>query len=75
MMAARCELTDLLVDQCAHCRPAGAPAVDPDAPRIEAQFATRCPADRSHEIEPGDMIVLTDVGWVCEGCADEASAR
>lgn len=73
----RCPVTELLTDQCAHCRPV--PPPDPAAdflnaePRnaettIQARFPGRC-ADCGEYIQEGDDITSSPDGWVCEGCA------
>lgn len=77
----RCERTELLVDQCAHCRGHADPAAealaaerldrhaeDPeDAIRIPARFAGRCPSCGEH-IHPGDTIVRRAEAWCCTEC-------
>lgn len=74
-MSDRCELSGLLVEQCA-CRIHGQ---RPDqglgvfgahrAPTIEARCVTTCPAC-DDDIQPGDRITRTDDGWVHEGCVE-----
>ncbi len=73
-MTSRCDLTDLLVDQCAHCL---AHLEQPTADvtitgRVTAQYHGRCALDARHPIEPGDLIGATDHGWICEHCAGGA---
>lgn len=76
----RCELTELLVSACGHCRGDNAP-LPTDGVFIErfaqARYVGRCVIDRSHRIEPGDQIgwPVTDDGealngWACCGCVD-----
>lgn len=71
---ARCELTELLVDQCAHCRPA--PVPEPSeatsyGPWILAVYGGEC-ADCDDQIWPGDAIRSDgEGGWLCETCGDE----
>jgi hypothetical protein len=65
-MSARCELTDLLVEQCAHCRPVE-PKPEKVGPRIVAQYNGYCP-ECGDGIDQGDTIVRTDDGWVHENC-------
>lgn len=81
---ARCDLTDLLVDQCAHCRkhdldfdPAaldeGIELVDRDqseyGPPFPAQYPGRC-TDCGQRIHEGDTIrsCVLAGGYVHDGC-------
>lgn len=50
---ARCDLTDLLVEQCQHCRPKGR--------TIEAGLHSTCPTC-STPVVPGDRIRETPTG-------------
>lgn len=85
MTAERCDLTELLVDQCAHCLGHTNPIVEAAQPRhyavdvenpptTTAVFPSRCP-DCNEPIRVGDQITLTggtggsSGSWVCEGCA------
>jgi hypothetical protein len=76
----RCERTELIVTQCAHCLGhtdpvadalAGEPArhvEDPEVPvRIPAQFPGRCP-DCGEHIHIGDTIVRRSNAWCCTEC-------
>lgn len=76
---ARCDLTDLLVNQCAHCLGHDKPEkVDPKSLMgpsfrvITAQYEGRCVLDARHAIEPGDSIANTDHGWICGACTSAA---
>ncbi len=84
MSEPRCDLTDLLVSACAHCRPKPAPAPpvrrDPEltgldfdhdiGPEVLAQYDGRCACGCAEEIEAGlDQIVRTADGWVLADCA------
>jgi hypothetical protein len=70
---ARCDLTDLLVDQCAHCLKHTDTAVI-DAGTVVvghtrlARFDGRCAIDARHGIDVGDRIGQTEHGWVCSSC-------
>lgn len=64
-MTDRCERTDLLVDQCAHCRGHDQkPVTDWAAIRVHhsmsANFYGRCALDPDHRIAEGDWISRTD---------------
>lgn len=70
-MAERCELTELLTDQCAHCRGIpGEPAPNPYGKR--PQVAARYPGWCSGCGEPfgqGDQIRADGIGgWLAECC-------
>ena len=69
MTGERCDWTDLLVDQCAHCRP-DAPAPETVIPEATAtaRRGSGCPGCGSW-IWAGDPIALDGAVWVCEGCA------
>jgi hypothetical protein len=70
----RCEITELLRDQCAHCRPKPEPSLfalpsDSDVgPAIRSAYDGWCHAC-SESIDSGDMIRRTHDGWVHEDCA------
>lgn len=73
-MSARCDLTDLLVDQCAHClghedqklnERIGAVRIHQ---RMEAKYQGPCALDCGGRIEVGDFIGRTDAGWACPRC-------
>jgi len=72
----RCPVTELLVEQCAHCRPA--PAPDPfDEPArpgggwFEARYEGRC-SHCGFPIEPGEAIRSDgEGGWLCSDCGSE----
>jgi hypothetical protein len=72
----RCDLTDLLVDQCAHCRgddqTIALTAVDVRHV-MAARHPSRCALDSNHTIEAGDRIGYTDDGWICDRCIERAS--
>jgi len=71
----RCERTDLLVRDCAHCRGDELPGSRDTLPPPEwwtvALRDGGCPACH-HRIRVGDRIALCDGEWVCEGCGTEA---
>lgn len=73
----RCELTELPVDQCAHCRPPETEAPrNPFAvlgPWFEAGHDSDCDGTCGGEIKAGDMIRADgEGGYLCQGCgADE----
>lgn len=71
-MSARCDLTDLLVDQCAHCLAhLGPPREDVHVYHtMRATFPGRCALDPDHRIEEGAWIGRTEDGWACAGCCD-----
>lgn len=78
-MTDRCDLTDLLVDQCAHCRKDDAPELDDIQIQrtFTATYAGRCALEVRHKIEVGDRIGHaaeaggTPVGWVCAWCTEQ----
>lgn len=76
MAEQRCDLTELPVTGCAHCRPAPAPA--PTAgrelgPWFDATYHGDC-ADCGGAIEPGDRIRADGAGgWLCDTCGDTVS--
>lgn len=72
----RCSLTELLVDQCAHCRAPRQPMqVNPSesyGPVFVASFGGSC-ADCGDRVEEGDRIAALEVdrepaGYVHEEC-------
>ena len=78
MSEARCPVTELLTDQCAHCRPAAAeprsedPFNDPAGagPAFEAAWPGRCDACDA-PFEAGEVIrrlLGRRGGYVCEEC-------
>jgi hypothetical protein len=72
----RCGLTELPVDQCAHCRPAAPePPRDPASfgPWFEARFESDCDGDCGGVIEEGDSCRADgEGGYLCQVCgADE----
>lgn len=76
-MSVRCDLTDLLVDQCAHCLGhRAADEIDYDTVRvsteISARFDGRCALDARHPIEQGDRIGQTEHGWICPACTSKS---
>ena len=84
-MAERCEKTDLLKDQCAHCRGLGNVADPYEGLLIErwltdAKYSGRCAMNPAHRWSPGDRIALAvydhpegppfdNLGWVCDPCS------
>lgn len=80
----RCELTELLVDQCAHCRDLADPAEEQRLMRqrlatqgwIPADYPGKC-GTCGDDYPPGTMIRKPRWGdrrWVAECCAEEMSA-
>lgn len=87
MTEPRCELTELLVEQCAHCRGHHGPSTDTTAeprryaadvdnqPVTSAVFRSRCP-ECGEMINPDDPITLVGGAGGCAGywvCAECAS--
>lgn len=66
-MDLRCERTDLLVDDCAHCRVAGLGV----AARKTADYSTTC-TGCGGAISVGDRIGNVNGNWVCPPCTREA---
>jgi len=78
-LADRCEKTELLVDQCAHClghdQTAAVAAAELQVTwTIQARHPSRCALDARHPIEIGDRIGKTDHGWICSPCCAAAQA-
>lgn len=73
---ARCELTELLADQCAHCRPAPQPltvAAELIQHRFTAEYTGHCQVCDG-PIEPGDHIGrLATGGYACPDCCRTAA--
>lgn len=72
-MSARCDLTELLVDQCSHCLGhEDVETIDPGSVAVHrtmlARYDSRCALDARHLVEAGDRIGYTDHGWVCAPC-------
>lgn len=67
----RCAVTELVVEQCAHCRPA--PVPDPfdepgGAPWFEARYGGTC-VDCGDRFDPGDTIRAAGAGeYECADC-------
>jgi hypothetical protein len=71
-MEERCALTELVKDQCAHCRSKGRKNTpDRRFRRVEAQRRGVCQCGTS--IRVGDEIYNVEGDWVCDICAREAS--
>lgn len=76
-MSDRCSVTELLVEQCAHCRPP-APAADPfdePTPKLGSSFEARYPgqcSDCGDRFDAGDEI-RSDLsgGYICADCAED----
>jgi hypothetical protein len=80
----RCELTELLVSGCAHCRadtesielfgqtrPIRTDTIRPEIVRhsTRARYDSTCPECRG-PVRKGELIFKGDPGWVCEGCVE-----
>lgn len=80
----RCDVTELLVSQCACKKHRNSPDVTAlnfgelqVARGMDAMFNGRCAINGRHTIEPGDEIFLIapiqgggePIGWACEKCA------
>ncbi len=63
MSAERCELTDLPIEMCAHCRGLDLPK-PPPTDWFPARFSGFC-ADCRKPIEVGDDIASTEDGYIC----------
>jgi len=59
----RCELTELPISMCAHCRKHELPEPEP-LHWFPARYHGRC-AECNRPIEPGDDIATTDDGHIC----------
>ncbi|WAL67095.1 hypothetical protein ORV05_04725 [Amycolatopsis cynarae] len=70
----RCELTELLVIECAHCRSplvAPPPPVTHRGPTIRASYETDC-VECGDRIYEGDEITTCDDGpWIHAECTEE----
>jgi hypothetical protein len=70
-MPDRCEVTELLTAECAHCR--RIPDVRPPERRgrvmISAGYAGKC-ADCGDWYPTGAMIIATPDGWVADCCTE-----
>lgn len=80
MTSPRCDRTDLLIDECAHCRPRAYSPPPIGHVRLGGIFAARYPGACAlcmRRIESGDWIapVLDDAddadGYACETCVEE----
>lgn len=69
MTEPECDLTELPVSMCAHCREQELPKPEP-LRWFEARYDGRC-ANCRRSIEVGDEIAETDDGYVCRGCRGE----
>lgn len=66
---ARCDLTELYVSDCAHCRGVELPAEQDVVGAFIANFAGVCP-DCGDAVDPGDRIVRTAAGtYIHAECA------
>lgn len=70
-MAERCERTDLLVNQCAHCRGDEDKGLPRTSRPFEAAYPGSCSVDLDY-IDEGDMIVMVDGAAAHEQCARDA---
>ena len=63
-MAERCDLTDLLVPECAHCRPKPAKPLA-SGPTITAMLHSTCACGCNTEINAGEQITHSNEadGW------------
>jgi hypothetical protein len=71
MTAERCERTDLLVDQCAHCRGEEAPRRSRASRPFPAAYVGSCALGLDF-IDEGDTIVMIDGQASHHECAVEA---
>jgi hypothetical protein len=76
-MTARCEFTELYVDQCAHCLGhQDVETIDYTTVKVHhtmnARLDGRCALNGKHTIVEGDRIGRTDDGWACTSCVDRA---
>jgi hypothetical protein len=80
---ARCERSDLLASQCAHClghEDRDVPdVVDAGSVRviatIQARFAGKCALDDRHLVEVAEIIGRTEHGWICARCVGAAGVK
>lgn len=82
MGEARCEKTDLLVSQCAHCRPApvvrevpfgGVPKIGSNVMiRFTAKFEGQCGECGTHLSAGGEIGRSVDGTYLCRDCCDDA---
>lgn len=79
----RCEITDLLVDQCAHCRKLPDPVVEDDedsgppelGPWFAAGYRSYC-SDGGEVISPGERIRADGQGgYLCSFCGIDETDR
>jgi hypothetical protein len=63
----RCEKTELLVAECAHCRPQPEPEPHDIGPVFDGVYRGECYGCDTH-IDPGDKIRAVDGWYVHEGC-------
>jgi hypothetical protein len=70
-MPDRCEVTELLPPECAHCRriPDAPPAGRRGTTTIAAGFPGKC-ADCGDWFPEGAMITATPDGWVADCCTE-----
>jgi hypothetical protein len=71
----RCELTELLVSACAHCRGHDLADRGDTLPPVQfwttARYDGGCPACHGR-ITAGERLArLTDGAWVCQDCGEE----
>lgn len=69
-MAEYCEITDLIVSECAHCK--GVELVEPEVFQVSSRFSAqyRGRGICGHPIEQGDRVGFTTDGeLLCQGCA------
>jgi hypothetical protein len=75
-MPERCEVTELLRGECAHCRPPEPkPAPVPASPTIEARYEGRC-AGCGDEFPAGTPITADPEGhgWLADCCTEGAES-
>lgn len=70
-MPERCERTDLLVDQCAHCQGHEKQPEKRTSRPFEAAYPGSCSVDLDY-IDEGDMIIMVDGAAAHEQCARDA---
>ena len=68
----RCEVTELLKSQCAHCRPSRqveVPELPDVGPWFEARFDSDCDGPCGGQIFEGDQCRSDgEGGWLCQRC-------